>query len=46
MPSKAEHLIRDLLLSADIEVNGPDPWDIQVNDSRFYTRVMQEVELG
>jgi cyclopropane-fatty-acyl-phospholipid synthase len=46
MPSNAEHLIRDLLLSADIKVNGPDPWDIQVHDPRFYTRVLQEVELG
>ncbi|MCJ7716576.1 MAG: cyclopropane fatty acyl phospholipid synthase [Anaerolineales bacterium] len=46
MPSKSETIIRDLLASADIEVNGSNPWDIQVIDPRFYDRVLREVELG
>ena len=32
MLSKSETIIRDLLASADIYVNGSNPWDIQVHD--------------
>ena len=46
MSKQAENLIKDLLLSAEIKVDGPDPWDIQVHDSRFYDRVLREVALG
>ena len=46
MPSKSETIIRDLLASADIHINGSNPWDIQVHDPRFYNRVLREVELG
>jgi len=46
MTSQSETIIRDLLSTAGVEVNGPNPWDIQVNDSRFYGRVLREVELG
>jgi len=46
MTTQSEMIIQKLLESADIEVNGTDPWDIQVHDNRFYNRVMREVELG
>jgi cyclopropane-fatty-acyl-phospholipid synthase len=46
MSAKSETVIRQLLESADVEVNGPNPWDIQVHDPRFYDRVLREVELG
>jgi len=46
MLSQSETLMRELLNSADVEVNGPDPWDIQVHDQRFYRRVLSEVQLG
>lgn len=46
MSAKSEVLIRDLLSSAGIEVNGPNPEDIQVHDQRFYERVLREVALG
>jgi cyclopropane-fatty-acyl-phospholipid synthase len=46
MSNKSEMLIRGLLARADIEVDGPDPWDIQVIDDRFYDRVLHEVALG
>jgi cyclopropane-fatty-acyl-phospholipid synthase len=46
MTTQSELIIRQILEKADIEVNGPDPWDIQVHDSRFYSRVLREVELG
>ncbi|HEX9030167.1 MAG TPA: cyclopropane fatty acyl phospholipid synthase [Anaerolineales bacterium] len=41
-----ETIIRDLLGTAGIEVNGRNPWDIQVHDPRFYDRVLREVQLG
>jgi len=46
MPSQSETIIRGLLASADIEVNGSNPWDIQIHDDRFYRRVLSEIELG
>ncbi len=46
MTSQAEIIIRNLLSSANIEVNGNNPWDIQVHDPRFYNRVLREIELG
>ena len=46
MITQSELIIRKLFESADIEVNGTDPWDIQVNDNRFYNRVLREVGLG
>jgi cyclopropane-fatty-acyl-phospholipid synthase len=45
-PQKSETFIRNLLALAEIEVNGPNPWDIQVHDPRFYDRVVNEVQLG
>jgi cyclopropane-fatty-acyl-phospholipid synthase len=35
-----------LLLLADIQVNGSRPWDIQVHDPRFFSRVLAEGSLG
>jgi cyclopropane-fatty-acyl-phospholipid synthase len=46
MSKKSETVIRQLLELAEIEVNGSNPWDIQVHDPRFYDRVLKEVELG
>ncbi|MBS1250529.1 MAG: Cyclopropane-fatty-acyl-phospholipid synthase [Chloroflexi bacterium] len=47
MTSKnSQTIIRELLEHAEIQVNGPHPWDIQIHDSRFYDRVLREVELG
>lgn len=43
---KSEKFIRDLLSTADIEVNGSRPWDIQVHDRRFYDKVVQSPHLG
>lgn len=40
-----EAIVRALLESAGIEVNGSHPWDIQVQDSRFYTRLLREPHL-
>jgi cyclopropane-fatty-acyl-phospholipid synthase len=44
--SRAETVITDLLQKADIRINGGRPWDIQVNDSRFFHRVLTSGTLG
>ena len=38
--------IRTLLEEVGIQVNGPQPWDIQVHDDRFYRRVLRDGSLG
>lgn len=43
---KYKSLVKELLSLAGIEINGRNPWDIQVHDERFYKRVVTEVELG
>lgn len=43
---KSETIIRDLLQHAGVEVNGSQPWDIQVHDSRWYDRVLQSPHLA
>jgi cyclopropane-fatty-acyl-phospholipid synthase len=43
---KHESLVKQLLSLAEIEVNGVNPWDVQVYDKRFYKRAVSEVELG
>jgi cyclopropane-fatty-acyl-phospholipid synthase len=43
---RAETTIKDLVIHAGIEINGKDPWDIQVHNPRFYNRVLTEGSLG
>ena len=38
--------IESILATADIHINGEQPWDMQVNDKRFYDRVLAEGTLG
>jgi cyclopropane-fatty-acyl-phospholipid synthase len=45
-PQKSEMIIRDLLELAEVEVNGKNPWDIQVHNPNLYRRVLQETSLG
>lgn len=46
MPHHAQQLIQSLLNSADIKVNGSNPWDIQVHDERLYRLVLAQGSLG
>jgi cyclopropane-fatty-acyl-phospholipid synthase len=39
-------LVEELLGSAGVRVNGSNPWDIRVNDERFFRRVLADGELG
>ncbi len=41
-----ERYVRDLFKRADIEIDGMRPWDIHVNDSRFYSRLFLGGSLG
>jgi cyclopropane-fatty-acyl-phospholipid synthase len=43
---KSETVIRELLSLPQIEVNGINPWDIQIHDDRFYERVLRDGSLG
>jgi len=43
---KSEMVLRELLESAGVQINGEQPHDIQVHDPRFFDRVLREVELG
>ncbi|MGB9664500.1 MAG: cyclopropane fatty acyl phospholipid synthase [Ignavibacteria bacterium] len=44
--NKYKKLAQELLQLAGIEINGSNPWDIQVHDERFYKRVITQAELG
>jgi cyclopropane-fatty-acyl-phospholipid synthase len=44
--SRAENVMANLLAFADIRVNGARPWDIQVHDRRFFSRVLASGTLG
>ena len=39
-------IIEQLLSETGIRINGPERWDIQVQDNRFYTRVLNGGSLG
>ena len=42
----ARKLVEELLAHADVSPQGNRPWDIQVNDERFYNRVHAQGSLG
>jgi len=39
-------IVNQLLFDAGVRIDGPDPWDIQVRDERFYARVLKDGSLG
>jgi len=44
--NRYKSIVTELLTLAGIEINGNNPWDIQVHDERFYKRAVTQVELG
>jgi cyclopropane-fatty-acyl-phospholipid synthase len=38
--------VQTLLGLADIQINGSRPWDIQIHDERFYSRLLSQGSLG
>jgi len=44
--SKAEDVMTNLLAFADIRIDGARPWDLQVQDRRFFSRILASGTLG
>jgi len=44
--SAAARKVIELLAFAGIGVNGPEPWDIQIHDERFFNRALGEGSIG
>ncbi len=42
----SEKFVRALLKSADITLNGPNMWDMQVKDKRMFDRILKNGSLG
>lgn len=43
---QAEKTIKDIARMGGIEINGKNPWDIQVHDNRFYRRTLKDGSIG
>ena len=41
-----EKTAKEIFSLVGVEVNGPNPWDIQVHNNDFYKRALSEAELG
>ncbi|UHQ25102.1 cyclopropane fatty acyl phospholipid synthase [Lysobacter sp. 5GHs7-4] len=46
MPDTLRNRVVALLALADVRVDGDRPWDIEVDDERFYSRVIAQGSLG
>lgn len=44
--SDLKGVIKDILDTADIRINGDRPWDIQVHNEKLYNRVLKQGSLG
>ena len=44
--SAAARKVTEILAFAGIGVNGPQPWDIQIHDERFFSRALGEGSIG
>jgi cyclopropane-fatty-acyl-phospholipid synthase len=44
--NRLKNTVQEILELADIKLNGPNPWDIQVHNKNFYKRALAKVELG
>jgi len=46
MKEKYKKIAEEILSLAGVEINGNNPWDIQIHNNEFYRRVITEGELG
>lgn len=44
--ASARTVVEKLLATADVQIGGDRPWDIQVHDERFYNRALSQGSLG
>lgn len=42
----AKQAIQELLARADVKINGNRPWDIQVHNPKFFSKVLAEQSIG
>jgi cyclopropane-fatty-acyl-phospholipid synthase len=45
-PNKAKSMIQNLLAKGGIQINGANPWDIQVHNEKLFSRMLAEGSLG
>ncbi len=43
---QSRQILKELFQSAGIAINGSNPWDITINDGRFYDRVLHQPHLA
>jgi cyclopropane-fatty-acyl-phospholipid synthase len=41
-----ERTVREILDRIGVAIDGPNPWDIRVNDNRMYGRILRDKNLG
>lgn len=41
-----KNIVSDIFKLADIKINGPNPWDLQVLDNRFYSALLSKDSIG
>ncbi len=46
MSDRHRHLVEQILESVDVEIGGSRPWDIEVKNPAFFTRILAEGSLG
>lgn len=46
MKEKYKKIAEEILALAGVEINGSNPWDIQIHNDEFYRRAITEGELG
>jgi len=46
MTMDAQHMVQNILATADVKVNGGNPWDIRVHNRAFFKKVLSEGSLG
>ena len=44
--SRAEKIIAELIEPGGVQLNGKNPWDLQVHNPAFYDRILRDVQLG
>ena len=46
MAKELKDIAKEIFDIAGIEINGKNPWDIKINDERFYKRVIAQGSIG
>ncbi|HBD9395400.1 TPA: cyclopropane-fatty-acyl-phospholipid synthase, partial [Legionella pneumophila] len=44
--NKAKTFVNYMLQLANININGQTPWDIQIYNDEFYSRLLRDADLG